>query len=132
MKNIDHLIERLVDPADYVQYTSARSFLKLIPPVLSDPSRGAYISKCLLLQDWANTTRGHLLYELIDKRSHLLSKESAWRESLRDEGVRSADERTTALHGNPQYRVLKEEVDELQLAADRMSAIEWILKSAIK
>lgn len=132
MKNINELMSRVLDPEDYVQYGNIKKFLDKVPPAAQDAARGAYVADCLRLQDWANVARGHLLYELIHKRSYLLSQESAWREEFRDEKIRSADERTAALYGNPRYRVLREEVDELQLAADRLSAVEWILKGAVK
>jgi len=121
-----------LDPAELNWHSEVSQFIAQPAPPISDPFRPAYTRNNLVYQDQLSLLKLRLSSELIERRRTLLAEESRIREELRDEKIKTAEERTAALYGNSRYGDMKTSLETLQLTVDRMVTLEWILRTAVK
>lgn len=121
-----------LDPSDLKWHQEVSQFIAQPPPPPNDNFRSAYVRNNLVYQDQANMLKLRLSSEMLDRRRALLAEEARIRDELRDEKIKTAEERTAALYGNSRYADMKTANDELQLTIDRMVTLEWILRTAVK
>ena len=125
-------LEAWLEPADYVKHGQLVEFLAVPAPPITDPHRPGHVKVNLQYQEWVSAVKSQLQYRLILMRTNLFAEEARLREDLRQEKIRTSEERAAALHGNSKYCDLWSRVEEVKLVVERLVTLEWILRSSIK
>lgn len=106
-------------------------FKSPLPSGKNHPDYYPYVNTNLQLQNWLNQKRVEFDYIHIVKRTEVFSIEAGIRADLKDEGIRSTEERTVFCYKNSKYAQKREELDNYQLVSEHLKSLEWSLKSAL-
>lgn len=106
-------------------------FKSPLPSGKNHPDYYPYVNTNLQLQNWLNQKRVEFDYVYTVKRTEVFSIEAGIRADLKDEGIRSTEERTVFCYKNSKYAQKREELDNYQLISEHLKSLEWSLKSAL-
>lgn len=106
-------------------------FKSPLPSGKNHPDYYPYVNNNLQLQNWLNQKRVEFDYIYTLKRTEVFSLEASLRSDLKDDGIKSVEERTVSCYKNSKYAQKREELDNYQLISEHLKSLEWSLKSAL-